>query len=154
MYDIYYCDLESWDRHCPMENKCRRYAERKHIPEWIEYGKARLYNICAKNEFSMYIPITKEEEKVIEHGGIYVVLGNKKTAESFVNLCSQYSGNIDVYQKEAVLDGKSNVGILSLSLAEEICVEYIGEVEDAEKFYGELQALVEKEQGDRDDEKN
>lgn len=141
MFDITYCAVDMDGQVCRYKKVCKRYVELQHVPPGVVYSMAKLYNICYKDSFKMRIPCEKEKE-MGEHAGIYVILENKDNAKAFVDICNNFEGNIDVYQKSTVLDGKSNMGMLSLALNEEICIEYLGEVDEAVKFYEEVQSLV------------
>lgn len=59
-------------------------------------------------------------------------------AKRFVEICSYYSDEINVYSGRYVIDGKSIMGILSLNLLEPIDVEIISKDEVSLNSFAKL----------------
>lgn len=73
----------------------------------------------------------------MEHGGIFIKLSMIEDVSEFVAICYRQKAEIDVYQKRTIIDGKSFLGLCSLSLSEPICVEINTDQEEIkEEFYG------------------
>ena len=54
---FYFCDLKSGDYNCPKKDECKRYLMIKDL-DYAEYGKysfARMYNICSKQNYRMFM---------------------------------------------------------------------------------------------------
>lgn len=58
-----------------------------------------------------------------------VVMGTKDRVRAFNKVCSSYNGEVDVKQGIRVIDGKSILGLFSLSLDEPAVVTSSGDEE-------------------------
>ena len=56
---FYFCDLKSGDVDCARKNECKRYMMIKDLDykDYSKYTFARLYNICNKQNYKMFLKI-------------------------------------------------------------------------------------------------
>jgi len=79
--NYYLCDLKTGNHNCPRADMCKRHVLAKDIPynEYQYNGFARLYNVCERTNFSLFLQMppaenppqesNKEEEKENEING-------------------------------------------------------------------------------------
>lgn len=68
-----------------------------------------------------------------------IKLDSPEQVTDFINLCSKYNNDINLYDGSVVIDGKSIIGVFGIQAGKEIEVEMLGaDWEEIKDFYGNL----------------
>lgn len=68
-----------------------------------------------------------------------IKLQSPEQVTDFINLCSKYNNDINLYDGSVVIDGKSIIGVFSIQERKEIEVEMLGpDLEEIRDFNGRI----------------
>lgn len=79
-----------------------------------------------------------------------IKLQSPEQVTAFINLCSKYNNDINLYDRSVVIDAKSTIGVFGIQVGKEIEVEMLGaDQEEISDFMDRIRLFTTESEGGR-----